>query len=102
MTEPASGCPSWAIHLRKAQRKSVDVARIRSFEQGTQTVSAHSTEVDCFHQIVAAPEGERLLHLSTFGSDTRASKPKSSQSIQLDREAAQALMDVLKRAFPGL
>lgn len=87
---------------RAPRRNRFEVARIRKIEQGTQTVNAHTTEVDCFYQIVTAPGGERLLHLSTFGSDARASKPKSSQSIQLDRDAAQELMAVLIRAFPGL
>lgn len=78
------------------------MARVRKVEQGTQVVNAHPTEVDCFYQIITGPAGERLVHLSTFGSDSRASKPKSSQSIQIDREAAEALLSVLKRAFPNL
>lgn len=78
------------------------MARIRIIERGTQQVKVHPTEVDCFFQYITTPTGERLLHLSTFGSDTRVSQPKSSQSLQLDRAAAKALRDILDQAFPGL
>jgi hypothetical protein len=78
------------------------VARIRSLDVGTQNVRPHASEVDCFYQVVEGPQHERLLHLSTFGSDTRKSDPKSSQSIQVDRELAGQLIEVLRRVFPGL
>lgn len=78
------------------------MARIRRLDEGAQNLRPHRSEVDCFYQIVDGPQGERLLHLSTFGSDNRASDPKSSQSIQMDREIAGRMMDVLRKAFPGL
>lgn len=67
---------------------------------GAQNVKVHATEVDCFHQVVTAQDGTRLIHLSTFGSDQRASDPKSSQSMQLDVHAAQELIRILKAEFP--
>lgn len=78
------------------------MARIRRLDEGAQNVRSHSSEVDCFYQVIDESKGERLLHLTTFGSDNRASAPKSSQSIQIDREIAGQLMDVLRTAFPGL
>lgn len=78
------------------------MARIRSFSEGAQSVSENRSEVDCFHQVIVSPSGERYLHLSTFGSDERQSKPKSSQSIQIDEETASGLMDALREAFPNL
>lgn len=78
------------------------MARIRNIERGTQHVKVHPTEVDCYFQYVTTPAGERLLHLTTFGSESRASQPKSSQSLQLDRAGAKTLRDVLDHAFPGL
>lgn len=78
------------------------MARVRGFDRGTQQVRVHATGVDCFHQIVTNARGERYLHLSTFGSDSRQSAPKSSQSIQLDEGAARRLMQILREAFPGL
>lgn len=78
------------------------MARVRSFERGTQSVKAHPTEADCFHQEVTLPNGERLLHLSTFGSENRQSQPKSSQSLQLDEEACRALLTIIRETFPGI
>lgn len=77
------------------------MARIRSIAAGTQKVQAHPTEVDCYYSIIDEG-GTRLLHLSTFGSDYRQSKPKSSQSIQLDRDMAVQLIEVLLKAFPDI
>lgn len=76
------------------------MARIRTLEQGTQSVRRHDSEVDCFYNVIVQPDGSRLLHLSTFGSDFRQSKPKSSQSIQIDEEMARQLMRLLRATFP--
>lgn len=78
------------------------MARLRNLEVGTQDVRVHPTEVDCFHQSITAPDGTRYLHLSTFGSDTRHSDPKSSQSIQVDEETARELVAVIRETFPGI
>ena len=77
------------------------MARVRSFSPSKQDIRPHATEVDCEHRVVV--DGDtRLLHLTTFGSDDRASKPKSSQSIQLDIDAARELVAIIESAFPGL
>jgi hypothetical protein len=78
------------------------MAIIESFEPGTQSVKAHTTEVTCFHQTVLSPERGQLLHLSTFGSPDRQSIPKSSQSLQLDLAAATVLHGLLEETFPSL
>jgi len=78
------------------------MARLRSFAKGTQNVKAHPTEVDCFHQVITAPDGTRLLHLTTFGSDHRRSGPKSSQSLQIDESTARELMAVIRATFPKI
>ena len=75
------------------------MARIRRIEKGTQTVSVHPSEVDCFYQVVVGEDGETYLHLSTFGSDDRQSKPKSSQSLQLSKSVANELVAVIQRTF---
>ena len=77
------------------------MARIRSVLRGTQDVRVHPSEVDCFYQVITAPDGSVLVHLSTFGSSERQSAPKSSQSIQLDESSARDLIEVLRAAFPG-
>lgn len=77
------------------------MARIRSLSEGVQSVRLHPTEVDSSYQVLFS-EGETYLHLSTFGSDARASAPKSSQSIQLDSKMAARLMEILQDTFPGV
>jgi 5-methylcytosine-specific restriction protein B len=72
------------------------MARIRRIEKGAQSVTLHKTEVDCFYQVVAGDDGERYLHLTTFGSDNRKSKPKSSQSIQLSKAIADELVEIIR------
>ena len=79
-----------------------DMARVRSLSQGKQSIRPHDSEVDCFYNVVDAPDGTRLLHLSTFGSDYRQSRPKSSQSIQIDEQVAQELVNLLLNTFPGV
>lgn len=76
------------------------MAVIRKFVAGTQKVRPHPTEVDCYYQVL--PGANPRVHLSTFGSEERASEPKSSQSIQIDEERARELVRILKRAFPGI
>lgn len=75
------------------------MALIRSIQPGRQTVKPHRTEVDCFTQQLTAADGTVLLHLSTFGSDHRASPAKSSQSMQFDRERAQDLIEQFVAVF---
>ena len=78
------------------------MARIRSLERGTQSIRTHDTQVDCYYGVVNGSDGARLLHLSTFGSDHRQSKPKSSQSIQIDETIARHLVDLLVETFPTI
>lgn len=75
------------------------MARVRSLKPGMQAVRVHPTEVDCYYQTIVDPSGERILHLTTFGSDDRQSAPKSSQTIQLGTEAAQTLVKILMETF---
>ncbi|MFF2494185.1 hypothetical protein [Agromyces sp. NPDC058064] len=78
------------------------MAREKAFVEGEQTIRLHPTKVDCFHQVIRDDEGAAVLHLTTFGSADRASTPKSSQSIQLDRKTARELVGIIEDAFPGL
>lgn len=61
--------------------------------------SPHPTEVDCTWQVISGPGGEKLLQLSTYGSDHRQSEPKVSQTIQIGREAAAELVVRLNETF---
>ena len=77
------------------------MAVIRSLSPGSSPVSRHRTTVDATYQVVTDSSGV-LFHLSTYGSDERASEPKVSQTVQLDRTIAEELLNALRRAFPGL
>lgn len=77
------------------------MARVRSFGPSNQNVRVHPTEVDCEFGVI--DDGSvRLLHLSTFGSDDRESGRKSSQSLQLDVEQAQRLVEIIRSTFPQI
>lgn len=75
------------------------MARVRSLEQGDQAVTMHPTEVDVLHQVIWSDSGEPILHLSSLGSDNRASKPKVSQTLQFDVEMARKLGGLLASTF---
>lgn len=77
------------------------MARVRSFKESGTSVRPHPTEVDCEYAVVRDGD-RRLLHLSTLGSDHRVSKPKSSQSLQLDLAHARLLVAIIEDAFPEL
>ncbi|WP_338764882.1 Shedu immune nuclease family protein [Nocardia vulneris] len=79
------------------------MARILKVIPSTQEqINPHSLAngVECEHTIIQSAEGP-LVHLSTFGSENRASHRKSSQSMQFDRETALELIEVLREAFGG-
>lgn len=90
----------WACG-RRAGRCATEcgMALVGSISRGTQSVKLHPTVVDMFYQVVVDREGNRYLHLSTFGSPGRASAPKSSQSLQIDAEMAKELVTLLAETF---
>lgn len=75
------------------------MARIRSLGKSTASARPHPTEVDCTWQVVGSGD-DTLLQLSTYGSPDRASEPKVSQTIQLDRVVATDLLAILRTTFP--
>lgn len=77
------------------------MARVRSIQPMSLNARRHPTEVDCGYQVFES-EGGRMLQLSTFGSDQRKSDPKVSQTLQLDRQGAAALVKLLNDTFPGI
>lgn len=77
------------------------MARIRTFTQTSSDSSPHPTKTDAQWSILQT-DGTRWLQISTYGSDARVSKPKVSQTIQLDRERAALLKEAIEATFPGL
>lgn len=75
------------------------MARIMSISTGHQDVRPHASQVDCFVQELVGVNGEKLVHISTFGSALRQSQPKSSQSMQFNREMAAELTALFVRSF---
>ena len=79
---------------------SGSMARVRSIKTGAQDVSIHPSEVDCTVQAVITTEGATLMQLSSFGSDTRQSQPKVSQTLQFDANMAHIIRDYIDDLFP--
>lgn len=77
------------------------MARIRSFTRSIMTSRLHPTEVDAEWSVINTAAGP-LLQISTFGSDSRASAAKVSQTLQLDLEMAKQLKVALDATFPSL
>jgi hypothetical protein len=44
-------------------------------------------------------DGHVILQIDTYGRDTREHPGKQSQTIQLDRQGAKALCDIIKHEF---
>ncbi|OYO19767.1 hypothetical protein BI335_04020 [Enemella evansiae] len=77
------------------------MARIRNLDQVSANSSAHPTETDAEWTVVDAGD-TKLLQISTFGSDSRVSERKVSQTIQFDRRSAMVLKAAIESAFPGI
>lgn len=75
------------------------MAILRSLAPSTQNVKAHTSWVDCEFAVVNNAQNEPMVHLSTFGSDSRISNRKSSQSMQVDRVIAEQLVEMLTDVF---
>lgn len=75
------------------------MARVRSLCLGNRRVRVHSKETDCEYQILLDESGEKILSLSTFGSDERQDIGAVSQSLQLDEASAIALARVIRETF---
>ncbi|MGG7566115.1 hypothetical protein ACQ5SO_08145 [Rhodovulum sp. DZ06] len=78
------------------------MARITSFHEGQHNPNARPhTETECSFSFVEV-HGEPMVNLATFGSKDRQKKGSTSQTIQLDREAALALVEILRRQFDDI
>ena len=74
------------------------MARVKEFFRDQRSATAHPTEVEC-GWLVVQNGGNRLLQLSTYGSDHRKSEKKVSQTIQLDAAAAAELRAIIDQVF---
>lgn len=62
----------------------------------------HTTDVDGLYFDFLDMGGQRILQLSTLGSDQRQSKPKVGQTFQIGAQGAAELRQILDQTFPGL
>lgn len=74
------------------------MARIRSLSRAAGSGRVHPTETDADWSVVTNGE-DTLLQISTYGSDSRASEPKVSQTLQFDRSMATTLRNALNETF---
>lgn len=77
------------------------MARIKSFREVSSERNSAHTVVECGWKSFNI-NGERLLQLDTYGTVDREIPEKVSQSIQLDRAAAEQLVRLIRSAFPDL
>jgi 5-methylcytosine-specific restriction protein B len=77
------------------------MARIKEFFQTQVSSKLHPTEVECGYQRISTPDGD-VLQLSTYGSDDRQSEKKTSQTLQLDKQRAAELVEIIRSTFPEL
>ncbi|MBM0239064.1 hypothetical protein JNW88_21485 [Micromonospora sp. ATA32] len=82
-------------------KREACMAVVGEFFPDKANAKRHPTVVECGWQIVRDGQ-ETLLQLSTYGSDQRASGKKVSQTLQFDRKALIALIQIAKQSFPGL
>ena len=75
------------------------MAIIKSFgTMDSETLAPHKTTVDCKYGVVGYGDG-KLIQLNTYGSKEREFPGKLSQTLQLDREQAIKLINILERTF---
>lgn len=63
--------------------------------------SVSHTECSCGWRITDR-NGERVVQLDSYGSESRKLTGKVSQSLQFDRTQAAVLIAALRAAFPGI
>lgn len=75
------------------------MALVRTIEHATKDRQSIHGEVVCHFSRFQGPDGQWYLQLDTFGSDDRDFPGKISQSIQLNREGAGALLRLIQETF---
>jgi hypothetical protein len=75
------------------------MAWINGFREIAGNGRIQPSHVEGLVKIFDLPDGARIVQIDTQGSADRANPGKQSQTIQLGREAAGELFDILKRAY---
>ena len=76
------------------------MAVVDGFKRRSHIPKLHPTHVICFWSVSVDDRGTaNLLQIDTTGSDERQNPGKQSQTIQLSRESARELFELLSREF---
>ena len=75
------------------------MAIVHNFKRGDRAPHPHRTNVDCTYFVRGSNGEAELLQLDTYGSSDREQPGKQSQTIQLTRESAQQLYNIIGREF---
>ncbi|BCR35708.1 hypothetical protein [Mariniplasma anaerobium] len=76
------------------------MARISKLNVTNEYYVARNGVTQCTAELnVYKNEGERLVRLQTFGSNSRQDKGKQSQVLHIDKEIAEELIKALQSAF---
>jgi hypothetical protein len=75
------------------------MAWIKNFETRDGKGKLQPSQVVSLVKIFELTEGRSVVQIDTNGSIDRANPGKQSQTIQLGREAARELFDILKRTY---
>lgn len=74
------------------------MALIRSFTLKHMERNSLHEEIDTTYTVFER-DGRVLLQIDSYGSESREMPGKKSQTIQLDRQGATALFNILRREF---
>jgi hypothetical protein len=75
------------------------MAWITRFEERAGAGRIQPSQVVGLVKVFEIPEGGRVIQIDTNGSEDRKNPGKQSQTIQIGRESARELFDVLKRTY---
>ena len=75
------------------------MALVTALERATKDRNSVHAEARASYTVFDAEDGQRYFQIDAFGSADRQHRGKVSQSIQLDRETAKTLVDILRREF---
>jgi hypothetical protein len=75
------------------------MALIKKFEKLEKQRNSVHDEVECTYTVFTESSGNKFLQIDTYGSTSRQFRGKVSQSIQLNKESAKELMNVITNQF---
>ncbi len=78
------------------------MAIITQWERRHEGRRRRQSETICEWTYFDDEHGDRLLQLSTLGSQERKNVGSRSQTLQVDRAGAEQLVTMLREAYPGI